>query len=61
MVTLSLTAGNNPVDLSKMVVSYAAGTNYMDNIFSGKVSTGYTLASDIIMQLDRLTAVISLS
>jgi archaeal flagellin FlaB len=47
MVTLSLTAGNNPIDLNKLVVSYVAGANYEDNIFSGAVSTGYTLASDI--------------
>jgi flagellin FlaB len=47
MVTLSLTAGNNPVDLNKLVVSYVSGINYVDNVFSGKSSTGYTLASNI--------------
>ncbi|WP_424357512.1 archaellin/type IV pilin N-terminal domain-containing protein [Methanocella sp. MCL-LM] len=47
IVTLSLTAGNNPVDMGKLVVSYTTATNYEDNIYSGATSTGITTASDI--------------
>ena len=47
IVTLSLTAGNNPVDMSKLVVSYTTATRYEDNIYSGQPSTGIALDSDI--------------
>jgi len=44
VVTLGLTAGNNPVDMTKVIVSYSTSTNYVDNIYSGAASTtaGYS-------------------
>ena len=47
IITVSLTAGNNPVDMSKLVVSYTTATNYEDNIYSGQPSTGISLTSDV--------------
>ena len=43
-VPLSLTAGNNPVDMTKMIVSYSTATNYVDNIYSGvaHATAGYS-------------------
>ncbi|HMK47670.1 MAG TPA: hypothetical protein VK436_13680, partial [Methanocella sp.] len=43
-LTLALTAGNNPVDLKKLVVSYTTATHYVDNIYSGVQdnSAGYS-------------------
>ncbi|WP_424357509.1 archaellin/type IV pilin N-terminal domain-containing protein [Methanocella sp. MCL-LM] len=47
IVTLSLTAGNNPVDMTKMVVSYTTASYYEDNIYSGMPSTAMALTSDV--------------
>lgn len=41
-VTLGLTAGNNPVDINKLIVSFKSSTNYNQSIFDPTQSSQYT-------------------
>jgi flagellin FlaB len=44
ILTLSLTAGNNPVDMTKVLVSYSTATHFEDNIYNGSLNAtdGYS-------------------
>jgi flagellin FlaB len=46
ILTLSLTAGNNPVDMDKMIVSWTTPTNYVSNIYNGSAA-GYTFITNV--------------
>ena len=50
-IPLSLTAGNNPVDLTKLVVSYNSPTKYVANIWGNGVAADY-VAAGYIRHLD---------
>jgi flagellin FlaB len=59
-VTISLTAGNNPVDLTKLTVSYQTDAAYEDNIYTGAASAtaGYEMigtanANNMLEQFER--------
>jgi flagellin FlaB len=47
VLTLSLTAGNNPVDMDKLVVSWTTPTNYVSNIYHGVNGTDYSFITNI--------------
>ncbi len=40
-ITLSLTAGNNPVDIEKLIVSARTSSAYSASVFNGSVTTNY--------------------
>jgi flagellin FlaB len=48
-ITLSLTAGNNPVDMGKLVVSYKTDTFYDDNIYvaTDGATPGYQFITEV--------------